>query len=106
MGMTSCDENADCVDNVGSYECVCRTGYTGNGLSSCIGSIPKSVVLYLALLVTCMHDEQMLMNVLNQQQHIVWNMHTAITLMGVTCAPVMLATVEMDSTIASVQHIC
>lgn len=64
-------------------------------------------MLYLALRVTCIHDEQMLMNVRNQQQHhIVWNMHTAITLMGVTCASVMLATAEMDSTIASVRHIC
>lgn len=36
-GMTSCDENAYCVDNDGSYECICRIGYTGNGQSSCIG---------------------------------------------------------------------
>ena len=28
---TSCDENADCVDTEGSYECVCRTGYIGDG---------------------------------------------------------------------------
>lgn len=52
-------------------------------------------------------DEQMLMNVLNQwQHHIVWNMPTAIILMGVTCAPVMLATVAMDSTIVIVRKSC
>ena len=46
-GMTSCDENADCVDNDGSYECICRIGYTGNGLSSCIGiSICISLLSY------------------------------------------------------------
>ena len=27
-----CDANADCVDTDGSYNCTCRTGFTGNGL--------------------------------------------------------------------------
>jgi hypothetical protein len=31
-----CDENAKCVNRIGSYECFCETGYTGNG-ENCYG---------------------------------------------------------------------
>lgn len=30
-GKASCDENAMCVNEVGSYQCVCKRGYSGNG---------------------------------------------------------------------------
>ena len=30
-GFYHCDENADCIDIVGSYICDCKEGYTGNG---------------------------------------------------------------------------
>ena len=26
-----CDENADCINTEGSFECVCKPGYTGDG---------------------------------------------------------------------------
>ena len=26
-----CDENADCINTEGSFECVCQPGYTGDG---------------------------------------------------------------------------
>ena len=26
-----CDENADCFNTEGSYECTCRPGYSGSG---------------------------------------------------------------------------
>ena len=26
-----CDENADCLDTPGSFECTCHSGYTGDG---------------------------------------------------------------------------
>ena len=29
--MHRCDQNADCIDTVGSHTCHCRSGYTGNG---------------------------------------------------------------------------
>ena len=29
---TPCDPNANCTDTVGSFDCFCNTGYTGNGL--------------------------------------------------------------------------
>ena len=38
MGVATCDDNADCVDTEGSYECVCRAGYTGIG-SNCTGIV-------------------------------------------------------------------
>ena len=27
----ACDANANCTDTEGSYFCICRTGYTGDG---------------------------------------------------------------------------
>ena len=34
----NCDVNADCVNTVGSYSCICRAGYTGAG-QTCNGKI-------------------------------------------------------------------
>ena len=28
-----CDTNAECSDTIGSYECFCRTGYSGDGFN-------------------------------------------------------------------------
>ena len=30
-GMLNCDSNADCVNTEGSFRCMCRAGYEGNG---------------------------------------------------------------------------
>ena len=30
-GRHTCDQNAKCTDNVGSYTCECRVGYNGDG---------------------------------------------------------------------------
>lgn len=32
-GTHSCDENAECSDTIGSFDCTCNSGYEGNGLS-------------------------------------------------------------------------
>lgn len=32
-----CVDNADCTDTDGSFECACRTGYSGDGRSNCSG---------------------------------------------------------------------
>ena len=39
-----CDVNADCNNTAGSYNCVCKAGYSGNG-TSCL-SIYNSCVTY------------------------------------------------------------
>ena len=42
--ISNCDENADCMNTDGSYKCLCKTGYQGNGIL-CIG-IPLSCFKY------------------------------------------------------------
>ena len=32
FSLNNCSENANCTDTIGSYECVCVEGYTGNGM--------------------------------------------------------------------------
>ena len=36
-GSDTCDENANCTNTDGSYNCSCKTGYTGDG-RNCSGS--------------------------------------------------------------------
>ena len=33
----SCDENADCINLEGSYECKCKEGFQGDGYFNCTG---------------------------------------------------------------------
>ena len=35
-GSAECDENADCENNEGSYDCNCKNGFSGNG-KTCSG---------------------------------------------------------------------
>ena len=37
VGVVECDVNSDCIDTVGSYSCLCRPGYTGDGRTRCLG---------------------------------------------------------------------
>lgn len=32
-----CDQNADCTNSDGSYSCICRQGFTGDGRAVCEG---------------------------------------------------------------------
>ena len=56
-----CVENADCSDTVGSYECTCSTGYSGDGFVSCESeSLPIDMNLLMNLLIQlydfCVHE--------------------------------------------------
>ena len=35
-GTHTCHANADCVDTIESYECTCKEGYSGDGVTSCV----------------------------------------------------------------------
>ena len=35
-GTADCHDNADCANTKGSYNCSCKTGFTGNG-TNCTG---------------------------------------------------------------------
>ena len=32
-----CSENADCLDTIGSFQCLCRPGFSGDGVNNCTG---------------------------------------------------------------------
>ena len=32
-GSNNCNVYADCIDNPGSFECVCKTGFSGDGFN-------------------------------------------------------------------------
>ena len=40
-----CDVNANCQNNVGSYRCSCKLGYTGNG-KQCSGMAENVLVAH------------------------------------------------------------
>ena len=33
VDQNNCSDNANCTDTIGSYDCTCSVGYTGNGFS-------------------------------------------------------------------------
>ena len=33
----NCHANADCTDNIGSFSCMCSSGYSGDGVENCTG---------------------------------------------------------------------
>ena len=35
-GLDDCNQNANCINMLGSYSCICRTGFTGDGFT-CAG---------------------------------------------------------------------
>ena len=36
-GTDNCHTNADCTDTVGSFQCTCSPGYSGDGVTACNG---------------------------------------------------------------------
>ena len=60
-----CHDDAYCMDTDGSYECMCKEGYSGNG-THCIGKLMKRTLLCL-FIVYLLHSHllQILMNAVN-----------------------------------------
>lgn len=48
-GENNCDDNASCIDTVGSYDCVCKDGYSGNG-THCDG-IENIIFYFMSILI-------------------------------------------------------
>ena len=50
-GLANCSVNAECINSIGSFNCTCRPGYTGDGFTC--SQIRKSscYVIYHGLLV-------------------------------------------------------
>ena len=38
LGTHGCSPNADCIDTMENYTCICRSGFTGDGIT-CTGMI-------------------------------------------------------------------
>ena len=58
LGEDNCHENAICSDTVGgsdSFQCVCTTGYIGDGIM-CVGKLTISSNLGLHAFLTTMHE--------------------------------------------------
>ena len=39
-----CHSDAHCMDTDGSYECMCKEGYSGNG-TSCVGKLSNTALI-------------------------------------------------------------
>ena len=39
LGTDNCHVNADCTDNIGSFQCTCSAGYSGDGVDNCTGKL-------------------------------------------------------------------
>ena len=47
-GLDDCDVDADCTNNEGSYICVCKDGYMGDG-ETCKGLVVTGCIIFLSL---------------------------------------------------------
>ena len=57
LGTDNCDSNAICVNTVGSFECVCLPGFTGDGVT-CTG-------LSLVMTMSCFSISEILQILMN-----------------------------------------
>ena len=61
-GTDSCHTNADCTDTVGSFQCTCNPGYSGDGIISCNGKFIGILELLITTTLLTDIDECLLGN--------------------------------------------
>ena len=95
-GTDNCHTNADCTDTVGSFQCTCSPGYSGDGIENCTGQIPMSCTQYHAtkLIIILPLSLQMSMNAVKAPSSVIL-MPSAPIPSGSTLAPVDSATQGM-----------
>ena len=59
MNMSKCDENANCTNTVGSYNCSCNHGYEGDGFNCKGGRLISSFyyIWYISIILIWGEDE-------------------------------------------------
>ena len=68
----NCHTNADCMDNIGSFSCMCSSGYSGDGIENCTGEREKKSLYHelgksdisKIINIPCIFHSQILMNVI------------------------------------------
>ena len=46
LNLHNCHANASCINDVGSFHCDCKPGYTGDGVNACTGMVYRNVFMY------------------------------------------------------------
>ena len=48
-GEHNCDDNADCINTVGSFDCMCRQSFFGDGIA-CLCEAKDDIIIALFLI--------------------------------------------------------
>ena len=94
--MHRCDPNATCVNNIGSYDCMCDPGYTGDGFN-CTSRI-LIIICLSASIYFLFYTLQTLMSVNWGRTFATCCMLTVVTRLAVMSVPASMDLMEMEST--------
>ena len=95
-GTDNCHVNADCMDTIGSFQCTCSIGYSGDGVDNCTGELAWKPALSTAMLLPSLCLLQTSMSVLRVHLSVILT-PSAQTPLDSTPAPVSSATLEMEA---------
>ena len=60
LNRDNCHDDSSCINNIGSFECVCKQGYTGDGVN-CAGRTIKYSLR--ENIFPCVFEQEILFNV-------------------------------------------